>query len=263
MRLATWNLLHGVGLGAGVGADQPDLLVAAIKELAPDVIGLQEVDLAQDRSGGAHQTHLVAQAMGATWWQFAPSVHGTPGQSWTPATAGDAHLHTDAAPTVAQYGIGFATRFPVIEHRNITLDGAQRSIPLLVPTPAGNRLMKVLDEPRAAIAAVLDTPRGIITVATAHLSFVPGTNIKQLRTLTQWLADLPRPLFLLGDFNLPGRIPAITTRFKPLARVATYPTWKPAVQFDHILADGWRNPVRGIHVMPLNVSDHCALAVDL
>lgn len=263
MRLATWNLLHGVGIRSGAGAVDSDMLHAAIKELSPDIIGLQEVDTGQERSSGAHQTQIVADAMGAQWWQFAPTVHGTPGEEWHPATADDAHTHHDEPPTEPQYGIGFATRFPVIEHRNITVSGAQRSMPLLVPTPAGNRLIKVADEPRSAIAAVLDTPRGVISVATAHLSFVPGTNIKQLRTLTKWLADLPRPLFLIGDFNLPGRIPAIMTRWKPLAKAATYPSWKPLVQFDHILTDGWSNPVRAIHVMPLPVSDHCALGVDL
>lgn len=263
MRLATWNLLHGVGVRAGSGEVNSDLLSSAVKELSPDIIGLQEVDHGQSRSSGAHQTHVVAQAMGATWWQFAPSVHGTPGESWQPAAAHDAHTHNDDIPSNAQYGIGFATRFPVIAHRNITISGAQRSMPLLMPTPNGPRLIKVADEPRSAIAAVLDTPRGVITVATAHLSFVPGTNITQLRTLTRWLSDLPRPLFFIGDFNLPGRIPALTTRWKSLAKAATYPSWKPMIQFDHILTDGWRNPVRAVHVMPLAVSDHCALAVDL
>ena len=60
------------------------------------------------------------------------------------------------------------------------------------------------DEPRVGVVAVVETPRGPVTVATTHLSFVPGRNGAQLRTLTAAMARLPGPRVLLGDFNLPG-----------------------------------------------------------
>jgi endonuclease/exonuclease/phosphatase family metal-dependent hydrolase len=276
VRLATYNLLHGVPLMSAIRsneASQLDMMPAvdaalirdSVEQLAPDVIGLQEVDFQQERSAGTHQTRIVAETMDAQWWMFAPSVHGTPPQDWRAAQNSDAHTIKDAVPEGAQYGVGMASRFPVLHARSICLPGARASIPLLVPTPSGNRLMKVPDEPRAAIAAVIDSPIGTISVATAHLSFVPGVNVWQLRRLVHWLSDLPRPLFLMGDFNLPGRVPALTTRWQPLARAATYPTYRPMVQFDHVLADGLPKEQRptAMHVMALPVSDHCALAVDL
>jgi endonuclease/exonuclease/phosphatase family metal-dependent hydrolase len=56
----------------------------------------------------------------------------------------------------------------------------------------------------------------------------------------------------------------MTTRWAQLARAATYPSWRPRVQFDHVLADGIdESAVRDVEVMKLGVSDHCALAVDL
>jgi endonuclease/exonuclease/phosphatase family metal-dependent hydrolase len=276
VRLATYNLLHGVPLMSAIRSNESPqldmmptvdaaLLRDSVEQLAPDVIGLQEVDFQQERSAGTHQTRIVAETMDAQWWMFAPSVHGTPPENWRPATSDDAHTMKDAIPHGPQYGVGFASRFPVLHARSICLPGARASIPLLVPTPAGSRLMKVPDEPRAAIAAVIDSPIGTISVATAHLSFVPGVNVWQLRRLVHWLSDLPRPLFLMGDFNLPGRVPALTTRWQPLARAATYPAYRPLVQFDHVLADGLPKQKRpsATHVMALPVSDHCALAIDI
>lgn len=63
------------------------------------------------------------------------------------------------------------------------------------------------DEPRAAVAAVLEGPNGAFTVVAAHLSFVPGWNMGQLAGIRRWIADLPAPYLLLGDFNLVGAVP--------------------------------------------------------
>jgi endonuclease/exonuclease/phosphatase family metal-dependent hydrolase len=124
----------------------------------------------------------------------------------------------------------------------------------------------VPDEPRVAVAAVVEGDHGICTVATAHLSFVPGYNIRQLRALRTWLAGMPRPLIVLGDFNLPGRLPARITGWTPLVRAATYPSMKPRAQLDHVLADGLSTgqlaSVRSeVHLLP--VSDHAAVSVDI
>lgn len=277
VRIATYNLLHGVPVMATLAQGSamratatpmidPELLSQAAADLAADIVGLQEVDHLQARSHGAEQTATVAEAVGAPWWRFAPAVRGTPGETWHPASPDDDHGTEWGTPgrEHAWYGVGLVSRYPVLHSRSLRLRGARTSLPLLVPTPTGNRIMRVPDEPRAAIAAVVQTPRGVMTVATAHLSFVPGVNVAQLRQLRRWLADLPRPVVLVGDFNLPGALPARATGYTSLARVATYPTYRPVVQFDHILSDGLtREHVRSHHALALGVSDHCALAVDL
>ena len=59
-------------------------------------------------------------------------------------------------------------------------------------------------------------------------------------------------------------MPRLVTGWTQLARVATYPSWRPRVQFDHVLADGIeRSAVRDVRAPRLPVSDHCALVVDL
>jgi endonuclease/exonuclease/phosphatase family metal-dependent hydrolase len=146
----------------------------------------------------------------------------------------------------------------------IRFPASRGSMPLLVPAQPRPQIVRVADEPRVAIAAVIEGQAGPWTVVTAHLSFVPGANLRQLRALKRRTAHLPRPLLLTGDFNLPGALPRWATGFTSMARGATYPSFGPRVQFDHVLGDGlppgarWRSTVHA-----LDVSDHCAVSIDL
>lgn len=257
MRVATFNLLHGRSLTHG-GVDVEDLRAAA-RELDADVIGLQEVDRHQERSGVVDQTAEVAAALGAEHWRFVPAVSGTPGTlaSWSLPPDDDG-----TAITGPMYGVGLVSRLPVRSWSVRRFGPAPVSMPLMVPGSRG--LTRVPDEPRAAVAAVLDGPAGPMTALTAHLSFVPGWNVAQLRALRTWAGSFPAPRLLLGDFNLPGAVPRLVTRWTQLARVATYPSWRPRVQFDHVLADGISEAaVHDVRAPRLPVSDHTALVVDL
>jgi endonuclease/exonuclease/phosphatase family metal-dependent hydrolase len=259
LRVATFNLLHG--LSPAEGRVSIAGLRAAASELDADVLGLQEVDRHQERSAAVDQTALVAAALGAAHWRFVPSLHGTPGVAgWVAATGEDGQL-----PDGPSYGIGLVSRWPVRAWRVIRFPPAPISLPLLAPE--GRRLIRVPDEPRLAMAAVLDGHGAAgkpMTVITAHLSFVPGWNVRQLHRIAQWARDLPRPRLLLGDLNLPGRIPPVISRWAQLARVPTYPAYRPKIQFDHVLGDGiGQAAVRYANAVPLRVSDHRALVVDL
>ena len=258
-RLATFNLLHGLRLATGT-ADPADLAAAATS-LGADLVGLQEVDRHQERSGGVDQVSVVAEALGLDHWRFVPAVHGTPGveADWTPATAEDGRDTT--GPT---YGIGMASRWPVRRWWVRRFAAAPFALPLLVPDQPRPRLVRIPDEPRIALAALVDGPAGPFTVVTCHLSFVPGYNVSQLRSIVRWVARMPQPVVLLGDLNLPGALPRWASGWSALARGATYPSYRPRVQLDHVLGLGLgAEDVRAEHVLALDVSDHCALAVDL
>ena len=151
-----------------------------------------------------------------------------------PAEAGrqrrsdDTGIEIDPAVDVGPlYGVGLVTRLPVREWHTTRFEPAPWWLPLLVPGRGAAPLLCIPDEPRAAIAAVVEGPHGPMTVVTVHLSFVPGYNVRQLRRTRRWLAGLPRPLLLLGDFNLPGRLPAMVTGWQPLLKAATYPVIVP------------------------------------
>ncbi len=252
MRLATFNLLHGRSLTDGRVV--PQRLAEAARTLAADVVGLQEVDRGQPRSGGADQTEQVARATGAEHWRFLPAIVGTPGAAWRAATDDD----SQADPA---YGVGLVSRWPVSSWQVVRLPAARVRAPVLLP--GTRRVVWLQDEPRVGLVAVVETPLGPVTVGTTHLSFVPGRNGAQLRRLTTAMAQLPGPRVLLGDFNLPGPLPRLLTRWRALARTPTYPAPDPRVQLDHVLASGELPPVAAVHALPLPVSDHRALVVQL
>ena len=253
MRLATLNLLNGMSLSdRRVDAAR---LRTAVQELAPDVVGLQEVDRGQLRSAGLDQTREVAEALGCAHWRFLPALVGTPGGAWRAATDADDETAEPA------YGIGLVSRWPVRSWTVVRLAAAPVRSPIVLP--GTRRVMWLQDEPRVGLAAVVESPRGPMTVATTHLSFVPVWNGVQLRTLTAALAVLPGPRVLLGDLNMPGAVPRWLTGWQVLARTATYPAWDPKIQLDHVLGHGSLPPVRAVETPELSLSDHRALLVEL
>lgn len=282
LRLTTFNVLHGMPILGGMPQPQRDdagriigaprhtddaQLREAVAQLGSDVLALQEVDRHQDRSGLHDQTALAAEALGAEYHRFVPTIVGEPGDAsaWHPAGAEEDAAVAESRHAGAMYGVGLISRWPVLQWRIERFTSPAWRVPLVVPGPQRRpQVVRVPDEPRAAVAAVIDSPLGVMTVATAHLSFIPGVNIRQLRDLVRRTADLPRPFILLGDFNMPGRLPAVITRMRALAKGATYPSFKPTIQFDHVLADGLAPTMRTqATVSALNISDHCAVSVDL
>lgn len=257
MRLATFNLLHGRSLSDGtVHAER---VATAVSDLDADVLGLQEVDRAQPRSGHLDLTAIAAGALGAPEHRFAAAVVGTPGETWQP-------WHDQADETHPMYGIALVSRWPVLRWQVTPLPGAPIRSPVWIPGPKGG-LMLLKDEPRVMIAAVIDAPGGPITVANTHLSFVPGWNIRQLRAAVRALRALPAPRILLGDLNMPAGPVRAFTGWRSLGRSATYPSTAPRAQLDHVLTE--QRSVAGlgrvveVRTPAVGVSDHRPLVVQL
>ena len=251
MRLATFNILHGQSLTDGLV--DVDRFAAAVRTLDADVLALQEVDRGQPRSHGADLAEVAAAAMGATSYRYVATMTGAP-PAWSPATG-------DLAPDGPSYGIALLSRHPVRTWRPLRLPVLHGRVPVLLP--GSPRPTVVRDEPRAGIAAVLDTPDGPITVVTTHLTLVPGWNVLQLRHLVRHVRDLPRPLVVLGDLNLGGAWPARATGMRPLVNARTIPVAAPVRQLDHILGTGAVRPTSDGSGLDLGMSDHRALAVDI
>jgi endonuclease/exonuclease/phosphatase family metal-dependent hydrolase len=262
MRLASFNLLHGMAVSDG--QVDPQRLCAAVAALDVDVLALQEVDRDQPRSGRADLTALAAEALGAspTDSRFAPTVIGTPGFEWRAA-------EDDEAPGTSAYGVGLVSRIPVERWETIRLGASPVRLPVRIETPRPRYLL-VEDEPRVALVAVLTPGHPVRTVVSTHLSFAPGWNLAQLRRLTRALRPFPRPLVLLGDLNLPARVTSLVPGWRMLVRTPTYPAAEPRVQLDHALLatrrgapDGAGPTVRDGTAVRAAISDHRALVVDL
>jgi endonuclease/exonuclease/phosphatase family metal-dependent hydrolase len=252
MRFATFNILHGRSLADGTV--DLDRFAACVRALDADVLALQEVDRDQPRSHSADLTAVAASAMGASEHVFVAALSGTPGATWVAATGHE-------QPGGAEYGIALLSRYPVESWQSVRMPTIPVRFPLWLREP---RKWIVFDEePRAAAIARVRTPTGPVTVVSTHLSFVPGWNRYQLSRLVRDLRAFPDPVIFMGDLNMAGSKPAQLTGYRALAQAPTFPVQKPTRQLDHILLRGRFGTAHSGRAVPLDVSDHCALVVDI
>ncbi|PVZ14319.1 endonuclease/exonuclease/phosphatase family metal-dependent hydrolase [Actinomycetospora cinnamomea] len=238
-------MLHGAATATGPA--DVDGFATAVGALDVDVLGLQEVDRAQPRSGGADLTGIAATAMGAGEHRFAATLLGMPGD-WAPSP--------DSEPgDTPAYGIALVSRLPVTDWRVLPLPRLPRRVPLLLGRP--RRWVWVRDEPRTAVAARVVGPHGPVTVATTHLSFIPGWNLVQLRHLARALRG-DGPVVLTGDLNLGVRRARLASGLRGLVTGQTFPAHAPVRQIDHLLGRGVVASAPRVHHPPL--SDHRALS---
>jgi len=271
MRITSWNLLHGMAIPPS--HNPTSLAEAAAKlreELAPDVVGVQECDYMLERSGNALQIADIAMNVGAPYFAFAPSIIGTPGEKWRKLQGSDQRLITNADSAKkyeGSYGIGIASKIEVVQWHRLDLGNAPFGAPLLIAGdesgPGKPRMLYIRDEPRIAIAATLANG---YTVINAHLSFVPGYNLRQLNKIKRWAKELEietgTMAIIMGDFNLPMNLPVVGSNWKSLASYSTYPSWGAKIQFDYILSKEALDS-KPLPTLKLGVSDHLPISVEI
>jgi endonuclease/exonuclease/phosphatase family metal-dependent hydrolase len=273
MRITSWNILHGMAIPPTPVADIAALAQAAekiAKDLAPELVAVQECDYRLARTVDANQISEIAQSIGAQYFAFAPCIIGTPGEKWRKLNASDQAIITEsdnAGTYEGAYGVGIASKIEVIKWHRLDLGNAPIGMPLLVPGDEGNpgklRPIYIRDEPRVALAATLING---ITVINTHLSFVPGYNVKQLRAIKRWARQLEKEMntaaIIVGDLNLPKNLPVVASKWRSLATQATYPSWGAKIQFDYILTRSAMESTQ-LPTVATGVSDHLPLSVEL
>ena len=238
--------------------------IQAAADLGTDVLAIQEVDHRLTRSNNSAQTSDIALAMNASDWEFAPGIIGSPEGKWR--SAGKkiiTNQESDAETDSGSYGIGIVSKIRVLKWHRLDLGRSLVGAPLLIPnTDTGKaKVIYIKDEPRLALAAQLDNGWTLINT---HLSFVPGMNLFQLRKLKTWADTFGKKVLLLGDFNLPGGIPAIGSNWQSLILQSTYPSWSPKIQFDYILSKGVSlKDVIQVPTTKSGISDHLPLTIEI
>lgn len=278
MRITSWNFLHGQPLKPPVadpnGLERDEVAeqryAGAVQTLESDLIALQEVDFNLERSGIENQSSAVAKIMGAAHWGFAPAISGTPGVKWRKLKSDEQLVMTDSnigqVKELGSYGIAIISKVPVKSWLRLELGRSVIGMPLLIGNEKGKlAMLYVKDEPRVAIAAVLENGW---TVINTHLSFVPLVNIYQLFKLSRWATSIEREystkVILLGDFNLPGGIPSKLTSWKRATQSLSYPSWALKISFDYILMRQEHLAESTEVITPdLDISDHRAISIDL
>ena len=214
-------------------------------QIHSDIYGFQEVDHFLPRSNSRPQMRDISETLGARDWAMAPSIIGTPGEKWRKLGRDEPEIITNQSSHQElmheSYGIGIVSKVPVISWHRLNLGNSPVGMPLVVPgdeTGKGRpRFIYVRDEPRVAIAAVLEN--GWVVINT-HLSFVPG--------------------FL----NLPENLPVVASDWISLVQQNTYPSWGAKIQFDYILAQGLHpGEYHPLPISKVGISDHLPLAVEI
>jgi endonuclease/exonuclease/phosphatase family metal-dependent hydrolase len=249
------------------------LLTRAVQSLDSDVMAFQEVDHFLPRSQARPQIRDIAESIGARDWAMAPSVIGTPGESWRKLRSSEPEIISTTSSHSElmheSYGIGIVSKIPVISWHRLNLGNSPFGLPLIVPgdeTGKGKpRFIYVKDEPRLALAAVLENG---FTIVNTHLSFVPGFNLAQLQKVKKWALSIAESTrtraIVMGDLNLPKNLPVIRSPWKSLVTLNTYPSWGGKIQFDYLLStdlETYEYRVRTFEAT--GISDHLPIGIEI
>lgn len=281
IRLLSLNLQHGApGAGAEgtplASADITDPVTARevlealaeqIREIGPDVITLQEVDLGQRRSGRLDQAAELARLLGWNEHRFAATYAGSvtglrrrPLRSRLTAPADDVlgPVRALLGQPPAGFGNALLTRLPVTAWRVqrlgrgpalVTRRGENAWDPrsYRVATSTMRNLISaevmVPGDPTVSAgrhaAGPAVTPIDGFTVAATHLATRVDTAGEQLAAAWGALASLPGPHVLAGDLNLRTHQVAALGVAREVGTGDTYPARKPDHRIDHVLTDPW------------------------
>ena len=293
MKVISWNILHGQPLSPPTAPPSPEVAHSSLHKVSTqlssigcEILGIQEVDDRQVRSGDISQTTAIAKARGATHWAYAPTLIGTPGEKWRALNSSDEGIcvgrenavsasqskstsgpSEPREPSEPSYGVGLISKIPVTAWHRLDLGRSRIGLPLAIPAGDGSqrslRFIYVRDEPRVALAAELENG---FTVVVTHLSFVPFVNYFQLIKIRRWLRNIPGVHILLGDLNLGWSLPVRGTHWRSLVEKNTYPSWGAKIQFDYITAHIPHFGERSVSVLDipdLGISDHLPIGVEI
>ncbi len=261
---------------AGAAREVLAALADQIRDIDPDVIALQEVDLGQRRSGRLDQTAVLADLLGWAGHRFAATYAGPvvglrrrPRRSALTGRADDVlgPLRALLGAGPAGFGNALLTRLPVRAWRVARLGRG----PAVLTRRGGGRAF----DPRSyelststmrnMIAAQIDPvdyaggagpdgarPGGLepggLAVASTHLATRTDTAAAQLAAAWAALAALPGPHVLAGDLNLHAELLASLGIARTLGQGATYPSGAPVRRIDHVLTDPWPTGADGLPV---------------
>lgn len=237
-RLLTYNVHRCIGADRRL---DPDRVAAAIADLEPDIVCLQELDVGRARTGGVDQAHVIAQRLDMSF-QFHPAMR----------------------VEKELYGDAILTRLP---ERLVRADA--------LPTLPGMRGL----EPRGALWSLIQVDGVEINVINTHLGLVPREQRLQVAALMgrEWIGSpgMRGPVILAGDFNatsITRPYQAITRKLDDAQRrlglkpsLKTFPSGFPAIRIDHCFVnDGVRVTGARTGTSPLArmASDHLPLVID-
>ncbi|HEY3832686.1 MAG TPA: endonuclease/exonuclease/phosphatase family protein [Acidimicrobiia bacterium] len=245
LRVVSWNVHWGT---AHVPGRPRNELFDPLVELGPDVLGATDVVVFPE-AWRSHNGESFLDGLAA---------HGLTNMVETSFTTlrivGHNRRQLDD-PGQGWWELAIATRHPIVADAELPL---ARSISDAVPQ-------------RHARSIRIDMGGREVDITAFHVSskLWYAAPWVQLRSLGQLVADArvdgrDRPALLMGDANLwRTMIPFVLPGWRSTVRGATFPSWRPHSQIDHVLVRGEVDAVAG-EVLPYSrTSDHRAISADL
>ncbi len=257
LRVATFNLHAGID-GWGRPTDVVDTAVG----LDADVLFVQEswrtsrADLAEEiarRAGGVAHTFSLARGyrrtrgVGTDRWQARNALltgrHGILLDDVRPlAPEHRRRLEADPGRETGEWCMGLVSRLEVLEVTTVELRHLHR-----------DRARRLL------VCATLGHASGPIRCFTLHGAHLSHGSMGQYRELTrdiEGLLDDGERAVLGGDLNCWGLVMRhVLAPWRQAARGATWPSWRPHSQLDHLFVRGDIDVTEG-HVVDARGSDH-------
>jgi endonuclease/exonuclease/phosphatase family metal-dependent hydrolase len=191
-----------------------------------DMVGIQESDAGSIRSGFMSQTTSLARLGGFDYWAE----------------------QVNREMVFARHSIGFLSR-----HRIVSV--TRHQLPGKIPG-------------RGLMVAHLDLEGQSVAFAVSHLSLGPRDRIKQAGYIGDIIRELNCKAILMGDFNCTSeseelKVIAKKAGLRPaIKNLATYPSWKPRRDIDHVLVSQGI-VVRKAQTINFAMSDHLPLAIEI
>lgn len=279
MRVVSWNAQYGTtnassALGSGQHSEaELRRALRAIAACQPDVVAFQEVERAQGRSNHLNMPRIITEEVaraGLEWTGFAPSFMG-----W--ARGLRFYPHPGFRSGLPAFGVMLAARRVPRTWKIARLGKA----PVRWISRGSRWRGKVaFGENRVMLAAQLESGQ---VIGTTHLEIDPPTATAQAEEGFSRLLDIGTPALLVGDFNLaPARVAgALECRHvfngergrhfdqavdgRTHMSAFTFPSTDPYANMDQaVLAPGAGGArVVSVRSLPLSVSDHAALVLDI
>jgi len=221
-------------------------IARTIREQAPDVVALQEVDVHwSDRSKFADQVAELSAALGMQA-RFAPIYR---------------FADADSTKPPRQYGLAMLSRFPITAFRNHELTRLSTQLPVTTPIPLPGFL-----------EASIDIRGTAVRVFNTHLDYRgdPALRVTEVKETLAILGDLSGPTLLFGDLNATPE----SMELRPLLAAMrdlwmvhagqgfSYPAKGPVKRIDYVLGSTHFSTVSSRVVESL-ASDHRPVVMDL
>lgn len=238
LRVMTYNIRSGNG--------NLDGTAAAIRASAPDLVGLQEVDVHwAERSNFADQATSLGEQL-KMQVRFA-RIYQLPG-----ARASDPRR---------EFGVALLSKYPIVDWTNhiITRLSTQEENPVPGPLPG-------------FLEAKIDVGGTMVRVFDTHLDYRsdPRVRQQQVAEMLTYIGDPSSPTLLFGDLNAPPDAPEIQPLLARLRDAwpasagpgLTDPADEPRKRIDYVLTSKHFH-VRSASVPVTVASDHRPAVVDL